>query len=95
MSGGDPKRSFATACFIPMGIIRLKYEWDWPGAAQAFKRSIELNPSYAQARIFYGFVLEPMGRQKEAIREAEEARAYDPLSLAANVNLGWQYFQAG
>ncbi len=36
-----------------------------------------------------------MGRQKEAIREAEEARAYDPLSLAANVNLGWQYFQAG
>jgi TolB-like protein/Tfp pilus assembly protein PilF len=78
-----------------LGIIRLKYEWDWPGAEEAFKRSIELNPSYAQAHIFYSFFLEARGRQKEAIREAEEARVYDPLSLAANINLGWQYFQAG
>lgn len=77
-----------------LGIIRLKYEWDWPGAEAAFKRSIELDPSYAQARIFYSFLLETLGRQEEAIREAEEARLSDPLSLAANINLGWQYLQA-
>ena len=34
-------------------------------------------------------------RQDEAIAEAEQARAIDPLSLAVNVNLGWQYLQAG
>jgi TolB-like protein/Flp pilus assembly protein TadD len=78
-----------------LGIIRLKYEWDWPGAEEAFKRSIQLNPSYAQARVFYSFYLETMGRQDEAIREAEQARIIDPLSLAVNVNLGWQYLQAG
>ena len=77
-----------------LAVIRLKYEWDWPGAEKAFKRSIQLNPSYAQARVSYSFYLEAMGRKEEAIREAEEARAIDPLSLSANVNLGWQYLQA-
>ena len=35
-----------------------------------------------------------MGRQDDAIIEAEQAKAIDPLSLAVNVNLGWQYLQA-
>ncbi len=78
-----------------LGIIRLKYEWDWSGAEQAFQRAIQLNPSYAQARMFYSFFLEAMGRQGEAIREAEAARTIDPLSLPANVNLSWQYLRAG
>jgi len=77
-----------------LGIIRLKYEWDWPGAEEKFQRSIALDPSYAQAHIFYSFFLEAMGRQDEAIREAEAAKGNDPLSLAANVNLGWQYVRA-
>jgi len=78
-----------------LGIIRLKYEWNWSGAEQAFRRAIQLNPSYAQARMFYSFFLEAMGRQFEAIREAEAATTIDPLSLPANVNLGWQYLRAG
>lgn len=78
-----------------LGIIRLKYEWDWPGAEAAMRRSLELNPSYAQARVFYSYFLEAMGRQDEAVHEAEAARAIDPLSPRVNVNLGWQYIQAG
>jgi TolB-like protein/tetratricopeptide (TPR) repeat protein len=78
-----------------LGIIRLKYEWDWAGAEDSFKRAIELNPSYARARVFYSFFLEAMGRQEEAIEQAEQAKALDPLSLAVNTNLGWQYLQAG
>ncbi|HSR70915.1 MAG TPA: tetratricopeptide repeat protein, partial [Kiloniellales bacterium] len=78
-----------------LGIIRLKYEWDWDGAEQAFRRSIELDPSYAQAHKFYSYFLEAMGRQDAAIREAEAAKAIDPLSLSVNVNLGWQYLQGG
>ena len=77
-----------------LGVIRLKYEWDWPGAEQALRRSIELSPSYAQAHTFYSYYLEAMGQQDSAIREAETAKANDPLSLGANVNLGWQYLQA-
>jgi tetratricopeptide (TPR) repeat protein len=78
-----------------LGFIRLKYEWDWQGAEDAIKHAIQLNPSYAQARLFHSIYLEAMGRQDEAIAEAEQARAIDPLSLAVNVNLGWQYLQAG
>lgn len=78
-----------------LGIIRLKYEWDWKGAESEFRQSIALNPSYVQARLFYSYFLEAMGRKKEAIREAQEARAIDPLSLEANINLGWQNLQAG
>ncbi len=78
-----------------LGFIRLKYDWDWPGAEEALKHSLLLNPSYAQARLFYSIYLEAMERQDEAIEEAERAKAIDPLSLAINVNLGWQYLQAG
>ncbi len=78
-----------------LGIIRLKYDWDWKGAESEFQKSIALNPSYVQARLFYSYFLETMGRKKEAVDEAREARAIDPLSLAVNINLGWQYLQAG
>ena len=74
-----------------LGIIQLKYDWDWRSAEESFNRAIDLNPSYARGHIFYSFFLEAMGRQDEAIREAEAARTLDPLSRAANVNLGWQY----
>ena len=77
-----------------LGIIRLKYEWDWAGAEEAITRSIAIDPSYVQSHLFYSFYLEAMGRHEAAIREAETARMSDPLSLAANVNLGWQYLQA-
>ncbi len=77
-----------------LGIIRLKYEWDWPGAEEAFLRAIALNPNYAQARIFHSYYLEAMGQQEAAIAEARRARTIDPLSLAANVNLGWQLLKA-
>ncbi len=78
-----------------LGIIYLKYEWDWKAAESAFRQSIALNPSYAQARLFYSFFLEAMGRKDEAIKEAREARAIDPLSREVNINLGWQLLQAG
>ena len=78
-----------------LGIIRLKYDWDWISAEKEFRRSIEINPSYYQARLFYSYFHETMGRKDEAISEAQEARAIDPLSLAININLGWQYLQDG
>lgn len=78
-----------------LGIIRLKYEWDWEGAEQEFLHAIRLNPSYSQAHVFYSFFLEAMGRPDEAIREAELARTIDPLSRNVNLNLSWQYLRAG
>lgn len=77
-----------------LGIIQLKYDWDWRSAEESFTRAIALNPSYSRGHIFYSFYLEAMGRQNEAVSQAEAARTLDPLSRAANINLGWQYLQA-
>jgi TolB-like protein/Tfp pilus assembly protein PilF len=78
-----------------LGIIRLKYDWDWTGAEESFRRSISLYPDYPQAHIFYSYYLEAMGQREAAIAEARYAREIDPLSLSANVNLGWQLLKAG
>ena len=78
-----------------LGIIRLKYDWDWNGAEQHLKKAIELKPNFYRARIFYSLFLEAMGRHEEARSQAELARSINPLSLQAQVNLGWQYLQSG
>lgn len=77
-----------------LGIIRTKYDWDWDGAEQAFRQSLQLNPSFAQGRAWYSLYLEAMARHPEAIAEAERARQLNPLSMGANVNLAWQLYQA-
>lgn len=78
-----------------LGIIRMKYDWDWAGAEQAMKHALKLDPSFAQGHAWYSIYLEAMRRHEEAILEAQRARELNPLSLAANVNLGWQFYQAG
>ncbi len=78
-----------------LGIIQLKYDWDWQSAKDSFDRAVEINPSYARAHIFYSYYHEAMGDKDAAIRASEIARRLDPLSRATNINLGWQYLQAG
>src|SRR5271167_349067 len=36
--------------------IKAEYDWDWSGAEREFQRAMELNPSYATARQWYGDV---------------------------------------
>lgn len=76
-----------------LGIIRTKYDWDWEGAERAFKRALELEPSYAQGHTWYSFYLEAMGRHAEAIKEATLAHELNPVSLESGVNLAWQFYQ--
>ena len=77
-----------------LSMIRLKYDWDWSGAEKGFKRALEINPSYAQAHLWYSLYFEVTGRAEEAIAEAKRARDLDPLSLRTNVNLASQLYQA-
>jgi serine/threonine-protein kinase len=64
-----------------LGFIRLWFDWDWPGAEQAFRRAIELNPHYATAHQWFGIYLELMGRLEEALVEFRRAHELDPQSL--------------
>ena len=78
-----------------MGMVGLKYDWDFSAADRAFQKAIELNPSLARARQWYSIFLEAMGRFEEAVIQAKMGRDLDPLSLGANLNLGLQLLHTG
>lgn len=71
------------------------YQWDWKGAEEAFRRSMELNPLLAEACLCYALYLANMGRGEEAIREAERGQHLDPVSPISRERLAWVYYLAG
>ena len=78
-----------------LGMVRLKYEWDFAGAEENFLRALELNPSYAQAHFWYSLYLEAMGRGDEAVLQARHARELNPISKGTITNLAMQLVNAG
>ena len=72
-----------------LAMIKASYEWDWRGAEQSFRRTIELNPNYATAHQWYAEYLAGMGRHQEALAEIRRAQALDPLSLIIRSVEAW------
>ncbi|MEK7829755.1 MAG: tetratricopeptide repeat protein [Acidobacteriota bacterium] len=77
-----------------LGFVKHRYEWDWAAAEREFKRSIELDPNYAPARIWYSSFLTSMGRMDEAIEEARRCQEIAPLWLLARSQLAWVLYYA-
>jgi eukaryotic-like serine/threonine-protein kinase len=75
-----------------VAFIKAIYDWDWSGAEKEFQRAIELNPSYANAHLFHGAVLEKQGRFEEDLAERKRAIELDPLSVPANTFLGMTFY---
>lgn len=86
----DPSLAEAHAT---LGYVK-HYDWDWAGAEQELTRAIELNPSYALARIWYANLLMSRRRLEAAVREVLLARELDPFSLVVNTNVGWVLHEA-
>jgi TolB-like protein/DNA-binding winged helix-turn-helix (wHTH) protein/Tfp pilus assembly protein PilF len=79
-----------------LGLVKSHYYFDFSGARREFLKSLELNPNYANAHLFYaGAYLTPMGRHEEAIAEMKKALEVDPLSLPLNNMMGQTYVWAG
>jgi tetratricopeptide (TPR) repeat protein len=64
-------------------------EFKWQAAEDDFRRSVELNPTYATGHHWYALFLEGQGRLDEAFAHLRTAAALDPLSVAVNGQLGW------
>src|SRR5579862_5364640 len=77
-----------------LGWTKALYDGEWAGAEREFKRAIELNPSYGDARLMYGADLRKMGRVEEAIAEYRRAQELDPLSLSSSTFLGLTFYEA-
>lgn len=77
-----------------LGYVR-HYDWQWTEAEREFRRSLELNPSYSMAHIWYANLLMSLGRWEEAIAQVYAARELDPFSLIVNTNVAWVLNGAG
>jgi serine/threonine protein kinase/tetratricopeptide (TPR) repeat protein len=77
-----------------LGWTLFIYDWDWEGAANEFRRAIELDPRYASAHQWYAFVLVSQGRIDEALVEGHTAVELDPASVSIRRSLGWLYYYA-
>ncbi len=65
--------------------------WDWAGSESAFKKSIELNPSYAESYRMVSYPLAAEGDFQQALEQAKKGVEMDPLSLVTRARLGLLY----
>ena len=63
-----------------LAFVKFWLDWDWAGSEAAFRRAIELNPSYTFAHRTLGILLSHMNRHEEAHSFAKCARELDPLN---------------
>jgi serine/threonine protein kinase len=80
---------------VTIALERLFYAWDWPGAAGALERALELDPDSALAHEIHSIFNISCGRFDEALAGARRARALDPLSPFINMGVAWVLHFAG
>ena len=78
-----------------LGFIHLFYDWDWQAADRSLKQALRLDPTYGEARLFYGWLLVATGRVNEAVDSLRAAVRDEPVSLILNARLGSMLMLAG
>jgi tetratricopeptide (TPR) repeat protein len=75
-------------------------EWEWANSDKEFRKAIELNPNYPDARALYSNYLAGMKRPEEAMAQARRAQELDPFNalfqgwIGANLTLAGRYDDA-
>jgi Tfp pilus assembly protein PilF len=72
-----------------LGWALLHYDFDFSASEREFRRSIDLNPGYANGAQWYGMYLTLMGRAGQGMLEIKRALQLDPLSLIINTTFAW------
>jgi len=73
-------------------LVRIWQEWDWEGGEAAFRKAIEINPNYADARLSYAGFLAQMERPDEARVQIERALELDPFNPMIRTFNGYRLF---
>ena len=71
-----------------LGVIRLKYDWNWQEAEQSFQLAIRLDSDYAPAHFWYSQLLALTGHATDAVAESKLARDLAPFSPLSDLNFG-------
>ena len=70
------------------------HERNWEEAESQYKKAIAINPNLVSARLAFALLLWTLGRNDEAIQQAELATEIDPTFVRAHRYLGQAYFYA-
>jgi TolB-like protein/DNA-binding winged helix-turn-helix (wHTH) protein/Tfp pilus assembly protein PilF len=63
---------------LALAVVLYRHVWNWSEGEREFRRAIELNPSFAQARAEYADYLDAMGRLDEGMHEFLQVMQLDP-----------------
>jgi len=75
--------------------IQLYRDWDFPGAGEAFRQVIDLNPNLAEPHAHFAWYHLLYDRNDEAYAEALRAQELDPLTPLWTAWRGWIYWWTG
>jgi serine/threonine protein kinase/tetratricopeptide (TPR) repeat protein len=80
-----------------LAMALMMWDRDYEGSSAAFRRCLELNPSYIQGRCWYGlFQLQWIeGRWQDGLEQAQLALKSDPLSAYATTIVAMTLFCSG
>ncbi len=71
-------------------------DFNWTAAEEVYRRSIQLNPNYPPAHLWYGLtLLAPLGRYAEARAQLDYARRMEPEALMTHVSIALTEYYAG
>jgi TolB-like protein/DNA-binding winged helix-turn-helix (wHTH) protein/Tfp pilus assembly protein PilF len=77
-----------------LGAMTMFYDRNLREAERIFKLAMELNPNWVPTYRGYAICMRAMGRPEEALAAMKHARDLDPLSVAMNTSLGWEFYYA-
>jgi eukaryotic-like serine/threonine-protein kinase len=66
---------------LALAHVSFTSDWNWAAAESAFRRALDLNPSFSEARNRFSKFLSAAGRTQESLEEARRGLQLDPLSL--------------
>ncbi len=81
-----------TEPYNSLGMIKLRYEWDWGEAESNFRDAIRRDPEFPQAHWGLSNLFMITGRLDEALEESLKAKELAPYSVSSDLNLAGVYF---
>ena len=76
-----------------LATVKYRYDWNWKGAEESFRKALELNPGYITAHHWYGVFLVLTGRFQEGLAAVRKAAELDP-PIVIQWTLGYIYYYA-
>jgi serine/threonine protein kinase/Flp pilus assembly protein TadD len=77
-----------------LAMAKVYRDWDWEGAAKAYRRALQLNPNLTLTRAHYAFYLLLFERIDDALAEMRKVQEMDPLTPLWPAWQGWLYLHA-